>query len=76
MPRLGLTMEEGTVVKWLKKEGESFQKGEPIVEIMSDKTTTVVEAAFTGVLTRIIVSEDQMVPVSSPIAEADTTVSP
>ncbi len=71
MPRLGLTMEEGTVVRWLKNVGESFQEGEAIVEVMSDKATTVVEALFSGRLVRILVDKDQTVPVLAPIAEAD-----
>ena len=71
MPRLGLTMEEGTVVRWLESEGESFFEGEVIAEVMTDKATTAVAAAFSGRLVRILVHEDQTVPVLAPIAEAE-----
>ncbi len=73
MPRLGLTMEEGTLVSWLKKEGESFLEGEAIAEVMTDKVTTEVEATFSGKLTRILVQPDTTVKVLTPIAEAEET---
>ncbi len=71
MPRLGLTMEEGTVVRWLKREGESFREGEALAEVMTDKVTSAVEAAFSGRLVRILARADQTVPVLAPIAEAE-----
>jgi pyruvate dehydrogenase E2 component (dihydrolipoamide acetyltransferase) len=71
MPRLGLTMESGTVVQWLKKEGEEFQEGEIIVEIDTDKVTTEVPAQFSGRLVKILVRENESADVSAPIAEAE-----
>lgn len=57
MPRLSLTMKEGTVVQWFKKEGETVRKGEPLVEVLSEKVTYDVEAPESGVLRRIIAVE-------------------
>lgn len=71
LPRLGLTMEEGTVVKWHLAEGESFVQGQVIFEVMTDKVTTEVEAPFSGTLRRILVKEDETAPVSAVVAEAD-----
>jgi len=64
MPRLSLTMKEGTVVQWFKKEGDTVQKGEPIVEVLSEKVTYDVEAPASGVLRKILVSEGANVPVA------------
>src|SRR5579872_4760687 len=55
LPRLGQSMESGTIVKWLKSEGEPVRKGEPLYELDTDKVTQEVEAEATGVLLRIAV---------------------
>ncbi|MHB1416414.1 MAG: dihydrolipoamide acetyltransferase family protein [Chloroflexota bacterium] len=68
MPRLSDTMEEGTVLKWLKKIGDQVNKGEPLVEIATDKANMEVEAYESGILDRIDVGEGEMVPVGTPIA--------
>jgi len=68
LPRLGLTQEEGTVVRWLKSEGTSVTKGEPLFEVMTDKATLEVEAPVSGVLLRILVAAGGTVPVATPIA--------
>lgn len=57
MPKLSLTMKEGSVGKWYKKEGEPVEKGEPIVEIVSEKATYDLEAPASGVLRKIFVEE-------------------
>ncbi|MFQ5999538.1 MAG: dihydrolipoamide acetyltransferase family protein [Candidatus Bathyarchaeia archaeon] len=57
MPRLSLTMKEGTVVRWFKKEGDMVKKGEPLVEVLSEKVTYVVEAPASGVLRKILAKE-------------------
>jgi pyruvate dehydrogenase E2 component (dihydrolipoamide acetyltransferase) len=62
MPRLSLTMKEGTVVQWFKKEGDTVQKGEPLVEVLSEKVTYDVEAPASGVLRKILASEGANVP--------------
>ncbi len=67
MPRLSLTMKTGTVVQWFKKEGEVVQKGEPLVEVLSEKVTYDVEAPESGVLRRIVASEGSEVPVDKVI---------
>src|SRR5689334_4364588 len=67
LPRLGQGMESGTIVKWLKSEGEAVEKGEPLYELDTDKVTQEVEAEASGVLLRIAVSEGE-VPVGETIA--------
>jgi pyruvate dehydrogenase E2 component (dihydrolipoamide acetyltransferase) len=65
MPAMGLTVEKGIIVKWLKKEGDAVTKGEPIFEVEADKITTEVEASATGILARIIVGEGIEVPITT-----------
>jgi len=67
LPRLGQGMEAGTIVKWLKSEGERVEKGEPLYELDTDKVTQEVEAEASGVLLRIAVAEGE-VPVGETIA--------
>jgi pyruvate dehydrogenase E2 component (dihydrolipoamide acetyltransferase) len=68
MPRLSLTMKTGTVGRWYKKEGESVEKGEPIVEVISEKAVYDLEAPASGVLRKILVDEGVDVPVDAAIA--------
>ncbi|UCE15538.1 MAG: 2-oxo acid dehydrogenase subunit E2 [Candidatus Bathyarchaeota archaeon] len=68
MPRLSLTMKEGTVVQWFKKEGEKVEKGEPLVEVLSDKVTYEVEAPTAGVIRKILAEEGVDVPVAETLA--------
>lgn len=77
MPRLSLTMKEGTVVQWFKNEGDSVQKGEPLVEVLSEKVTYDVEAPESGILRKILVVEGVSVPVDQvigAIAAADESL--
>jgi pyruvate dehydrogenase E2 component (dihydrolipoyllysine-residue acetyltransferase) len=67
LPRLGQGMEAGTIVKWLKSEGERVEKGEPLYELDTDKVTQEVEADASGVLLKIAVAEGE-VPVGQTIA--------
>jgi pyruvate dehydrogenase E2 component (dihydrolipoamide acetyltransferase) len=67
LPRLGQGMESGTIVKWLKSEGDKVQKGEPLYELDTDKVTQEVEADASGVLLKIAVVEGE-VPVGKTIA--------
>ena len=60
LPRLGQGMESGTIVKWLKSEGEPVEKGEPLYELDTDKVTQEVEADASGVLLRIAVQEGEV----------------
>src|SRR3954449_1228000 len=67
LPRLGQGMESGTIVRWLKSEGEPVQKGEPLFELDTDKVTQEVEAEAAGVLLKIAVAEGE-VPVGETVA--------
>lgn len=67
MPQLGMTMTEGTVLQWLKSVGDAVAKGEPIVEIQTDKVDMEVESPFAGYLTQITVTEGTTVPVATRI---------
>jgi pyruvate dehydrogenase E2 component (dihydrolipoyllysine-residue acetyltransferase) len=67
LPRLGQGMESGTIVRWLKSEGEPVQKGEPLFELDTDKVTQEVEAEAAGVLLKIAVVEGE-VPVGQTVA--------
>jgi pyruvate dehydrogenase E2 component (dihydrolipoamide acetyltransferase) len=59
LPRLGQGMEAGTIVRWLKSEGEAVSKGEPLYELDTDKVTQEVEAEADGVLLKIVLSEGE-----------------
>lgn len=63
MPQLGLTMEEGTVAKWLKQEGDSVKKGDVLLEITTDKLTSEIESEADGVPLKIVAEEGEDVPV-------------
>ena len=68
MPRLSLTMKEGTVGTWYKKEGENVEKGEPLVEVFSEKATYDLEAPASGILRKILVQENDEAPVDAVLA--------
>jgi len=77
MPKLGETMEKGKIIRWLKKEGERVNRGEPLIEIETDKTTLEVEARGSGILRKILAREDETVPITKTIAyiaEEDETL--
>lgn len=67
MPKLGLTMRNGVITKWLKKEGDPVKKGEPIAEIETDKITNVVECPADGYLLKIIAAEGEERNILEPI---------
>ncbi len=68
MPKLGQTMEEATVARWLKKEGDAVSRGEVLLEITTDKATLEVESFYAGVLRKIVAPEGAIVPVNRLIA--------
>lgn len=68
MPRLSDSMEEATITSWLKQPGEAFHKGEPLVEVETDKATVVYEAEADGTLSEILVPEGGTAPLGAPIA--------
>jgi dihydrolipoamide dehydrogenase len=77
IPMLGITIEKGKILKWIKSEGDYVKKGEPIFEVETDKVVTEVESPGTGILRNILVPEDREVPVLSLvgiIAEKDEAI--
>ena len=68
MPKLGFDMAEGTLVRWVKAEGETINKGEVLAEIETDKATVEVESTFSGVIYRHLVEQGSIVPVGAPIS--------
>ncbi|MBI4504402.1 MAG: 2-oxo acid dehydrogenase subunit E2 [Chloroflexi bacterium] len=68
MPQLGESVTEGTVARWLKREGERVAKYEPLLEIVTDKVSAEVPSPAAGVVQRILVPEGQTVPVGTPLA--------
>jgi pyruvate dehydrogenase E2 component (dihydrolipoamide acetyltransferase) len=67
MPRMGLTMEEGTVIAWLKQENQPVAAGEPLLEIETDKSTVEIESPSSGILRQIIAKPGETVPVGAVI---------
>jgi len=68
MPKLGFDMAEGKLVRWLRAEGEEVEKGQVLAEIETDKATVEVEAAASGTVRRLLVTEGTSVPVGTAIA--------
>ena len=68
MPKLGLTMTEGTIEKWLKQEGDRVEKGEPLVCILTEKISYEYESPFSGVLRKILGGVNEVVSITEPIA--------
>ena len=68
LPRLGQGMEAGTIVRWLKSEGDTVEKGEPLYELDTDKVTQEVEADAGGVLLKILAGEGEEIEVGKRIA--------
>ncbi|MCA1837839.1 MAG: E3 binding domain-containing protein, partial [Actinobacteria bacterium] len=68
MPKMGDAMEEGTLLKWLKSEGDEVEEGDPIAEIETDKVTLELEAEDSGTLAQLIAEEGQDIPIGEAIA--------
>jgi pyruvate dehydrogenase E2 component (dihydrolipoamide acetyltransferase) len=68
MPKMSDAMEEGKVLRWLKNKGDSIEKGEPIVEIETDKANVELEAPDSGVVLEIRAQVGDTVPIGTPIA--------
>ena len=68
MPQMGYDMQEGTLVRWLKQEGEEITRGEPIAEIETDKAVVEMEAYASGVLLKALLAEGATAPVGETIA--------
>src|SRR5690242_5478454 len=68
MPRLGESVTEGTVTRWLKHEGDRVEVDEPLLEVSTDKVDTEIPSPASGVLARIVVAEDETAEVGSELA--------
>jgi pyruvate dehydrogenase E2 component (dihydrolipoamide acetyltransferase) len=68
MPKMGDTMEEGKILRWLKHEGDTVKKGEPVAEVETDKVNIEIEAFTSGVLRKILVHEGDSAPIGASIA--------
>ncbi len=68
MPQLGSTMEEGTILKWHKQEGDALRAGETMLEIETDKASMDVESPLDGILHKILAAEDSVILIRQPIA--------
>jgi len=68
MPKLGLTMETGTIEKWHKKEGDKIEEGDILFDVMTDKVSQEVESYYSGILRKIIYHEGDEVPVTEVVA--------
>src|SRR5437764_11130779 len=80
MPQMGVSVSEGTITRWLKKEGEQIEADEPLLEISTDKVDTEVPSPASGVLTQILVQEGATVDVGTKLGQiggsAGAAVSP
>jgi len=68
LPALGLTVEKGKILKWIKKEGETVAKGDSLYEVEADKVTTEVESPASGILRKILIPEGVEVPILTVVA--------
>jgi pyruvate dehydrogenase E2 component (dihydrolipoamide acetyltransferase) len=68
MPALGVAQEKGTLLNWLKAEGQSVTKGDPLMEVETDKATVEIEAPASGILTNVTASAGDEIPVGNKIA--------
>jgi len=72
MPKMGESIMEGTILSWLKQEGDEIEADESVLEVATDKVDTEVPATHGGVLKEILVQEGDVVPVGAPIAKIET----
>src|SRR5438876_1971148 len=69
MPQMGVSGSEGTITKWLKREGEQIEADEPLLEISTDKVDTEVPSPASGTVTQILVQEGETVAVGTKLAQ-------
>ena len=72
MPKMGESIMEGTILKWLKKEGDSINEDESVLEVATDKVDTEIPSTCSGTISQILVNEGDIVKVGSPIAVIET----
>ncbi|QUH19398.1 dihydrolipoyl dehydrogenase [Alkaliphilus sp. B6464] len=68
MPKLGLTMSEGTIIKWHKNEGDMVKKGDSLFDVETDKITNTIEAKEEGILAKILIGNGKSALVTAPVA--------
>src|SRR5437868_13320575 len=68
MPKMGDTMEEGKILRWIKHEGDQVKKGESLAEVETDKVNIEIEAFSGGILRKILIAEGESAPIGAPIA--------
>ena len=68
MPKLGFDMQEGTLIRWVKSEGENVNKGDVLAEIETDKATVEVESSAGGIVRKLLVDQGAVVPIGAAIA--------
>ena len=71
MPQMGESIFEGTITKWLKKEGDFVKRDEPLFEISTDKIDTEIQSSVAGVLQKIVMPEGSKVPIHTVVATID-----
>jgi len=71
MPQLGESVTEGTVDRWLKKEGDFVKKDEPLVEVVTDKVNAEIPSPFEGTLIKISVAEGTTIAIGTEIAQIE-----
>src|ERR1700761_2433571 len=76
MPQLGESVTEGTVTRWLKKEGEQVTADEPLLEVSTDKVDTEIPAPASGILRGIVVDEDETAAGGAPLGVAGAAPPP
>ncbi len=67
MPKMGEAMEEGQIISWMANEGDHVEKGEPIFEVMTDKTTMEFPCPQSGTLLKILVETEEDYPCGTPV---------
>ena len=72
MPKMGESIMEGTILRWLKKIGDTIELDEPVLEVATDKVDTEIPSTQAGVLTKILATEGQVVPIGSIIAHIES----
>jgi len=73
MPKMGESIMEGTILKWLKKEGDNINEDESVLEVATDKVDTEIPSTCTGKILKILVNEGDIVKVGKPIAVIETS---
>ena len=73
MPKMGESIIEGTILKWLKKEGDSINEDESVLEVATDKVDTEIPSTCSGIILKILVNEGDIVKVGKPIAVIETS---